>query len=123
MSSTFTLQVPAGIKAGACAEETSRYTMSSALAFTRNEQSYVVSGNGKILAALPVTSDPIEKPVLLPPKAVDGNSKGATVSVNGEVRRTVGKKIDVYESAPQEGRYPALDQVFHATRVSALSCR
>jgi|HubBroStandDraft_4_1064222.scaffolds.fasta_scaffold00070_67 hypothetical protein len=119
MSNTFKLTIPAGHKLQPCAskEEHRFNAMPHVLALRAGEQSYLVASDGRVLAMLPVQVDgEIDKPTLLPAAACNGNGKPTTLDVNGEVRRTTGKKTDLHAlPAPDAGaswRYPGFGHVF-----------
>lgn len=109
--------VPVGHKVGPlCADGSSRYSaMANGVLLRTGTDSFLVATNGKALGILPVDcSVPTEtmKPQQVPADACNANGKPAQVSIGGaEIRKTVGKKTEVFPLPAPEGRFPALQSV------------
>lgn len=103
-----------------CASEDSRYRLNQILALPNGkDEAHLVATNGKILAVVPVGASTLEtEPALLPREAGKAGAKGAKVDVNGEIRVTQGKRIDVHPTIAQEGRFPSVQAVIPDTADS-----
>jgi hypothetical protein len=120
LTETIRLHLPAGHKPGACAaRDGARYCYNGVLLSPRPDtdvEALLCATDGQVLAVVPVAVDPVSarvtKPLLLPAAACQANSREVTLDVKGEVRVCDGRKTAAHALLEQEGRFPALREVF-----------
>src|SRR5260370_40851387 len=84
----FQFTVPAGHKPGKCVMPKGSYRCQGVAAFkgTESGSTYLAATDGKILAVLPLSDPGPDKPLILPPEAVNAHGKDVRIEVNGESR-------------------------------------